>query len=323
MKKKAKKEWVRCVRCALYEGDVTYIDIDQQTKLMVLASLGVQPHLVFQTYQVFENFTPNNKIEITFWISETVTRTIEGKFDTLNGLIISIEDGEEIKELPWFRPINEEDNKWLSENLREERNYCVKKNGDLKYQIKFINPRAHRYYKSDVLPTLKEKPLEELESRQAILKMLYSEINKNWRELVGIRFILLGLIPLVSLGAWIGLFSINISATEVLPTTGLFSILPPIKLIQSSIIVVGFIMTTALFVYEKRNTELHDDLISRARKIEEELGIDTGQFRGRKTPSTSKKLFRIIRIQHDIAIKAIYWMALLGWVVMFLLIWLI
>ena len=44
------------------------------------------------------------------------------------------------------------------------------------------------------------------------------------------------------------------------------------------------------------NSRFYDDLISRARRIEEELGIDTGQFRGSK--DASNKL-----INHSVATK--------------------
>jgi hypothetical protein len=50
------------------------------------------------------------------------------------------------------------------------------------------------------------------------------------------------------------------------------------------------------------------DLISRARKIEKELGIDTGQFLGRLKPPH-------VFLQHDASTNLIYGTALLGWLV--------
>jgi hypothetical protein len=47
----------------------------------------------------------------------------------------------------------------------------------------------------------------------------------------------------------------------------------------------------------------YDDLFSRGRRIEEELGIDTGQFRGRLNPSNWL-------IQHDVVTNLIYGTAL-------------
>src|SRR5262245_66090238 len=46
--------------------------------------------------------------------------------------------------------------------------------------------------------------------------------------------------------------------------------------------VVGFCVTYAMWSYDQRNDGLYDDLISRGRKLEEELGVDTGIFH---TPS--------------------------------------
>ena len=49
----------------------------------------------------------------------------------------------------------------------------------------------------------------------------------------------------------------------------------------------GLVVTLGLLIYELRNSQLHDDLISRGRKIEDELGVDTGVFRGRRSPKAS------------------------------------
>ena len=68
----------------------------------------------------------------------------------------------------------------------------------------------------------------------------------------------------------------------------------------------GLVATLGLLIYELRNSQLHDDLISRGRKIEDELGVDTGVFRGRKV---AKGL-----IKHDYATLLIYGAALVAWV---------
>jgi hypothetical protein len=60
-------------------------------------------------------------------------------------------------------------------------------------------------------------------------------------------------------------------------------------------------------IYNKRNDGLYDDMISRARRIEDELGIYTGLFRGRKTPPAPL-------VQHDVATRLIYGVVLLAWV---------
>jgi hypothetical protein len=68
----------------------------------------------------------------------------------------------------------------------------------------------------------------------------------------------------------------------------------------------GLIATLGLLIYELRNSQLHDDLISRGRKIEDELGVDTGVFRGRRDPRGV--------IKHDYATILIYGAALVAWV---------
>ena len=75
---------------------------------------------------------------------------------------------------------------------------------------------------------------------------------------------------------------------------------------------VGFIVTLGLLVYEVRNSQLHNDLVSRGRRIEAELGIHTGIFRGRPNP---KYLF----LNHGTAIFLVYAAALAGWVIAFIL----
>lgn len=74
--------------------------------------------------------------------------------------------------------------------------------------------------------------------------------------------------------------------------------------------VVGFLITLAIKIYDQRNSELHDQLISRGRKIEEEMGVDNGVFMGRRKPS---KRFLGIPVRHGI-INLIYWTCLLMWI---------
>ncbi|MDZ7362297.1 MAG: hypothetical protein ONB46_16490 [candidate division KSB1 bacterium] len=166
------------------------------------------------------------------------------------------------------------------------------------------NPRDNRHYQSSPLPTLlDELRAQSQQDAQEILKMLYGEVCSSWRELMDTRFKLLGFVPSVSLAILIGLLS------KDNPAAALSTIA------KTVIALFGLLVTFALFVYERRNSQLYDDLISRGRKIEEELGVDTGQFRGRLKPSN--KL-----IKHDVAINLIYGTALAGWIFAFLAIWL-
>lgn len=66
-----------------------------------------------------------------------------------------------------------------------------------------------------------------------------------------------------------------------------------------------------------RNSQLYDDLVSRWRRIEAELGLDTGHFRGRLQPSSRYLLGPLnvkVQIQHDTAINLIYGTSVGGWV---------
>jgi hypothetical protein len=113
--------------------------------------------------------------------------------------------------------------------------------------------------------------------------------------LTEVRFKLLGLVPAVSVAVVITLLSRNRPGEGLSPVA------------RSGIAILGFVVTCGLFIYDKRNSELYDDLISRGRKIEEELGIQTGQFLGRLRTSH-------VLIQHDIALGLIYAAAALAWV---------
>jgi hypothetical protein len=128
------------------------------------------------------------------------------------------------------------------------------------------------------------------DSKRETLWSLYGHICSSWETLVDIRFKLLGLVPSVSILLLLELT--KLSATSM-------------KLFGSSI---GFIFTLAIWLYEKRNSELHDDLVSRARKIESELGIETGQFLGRKINT-------YFFIKHDIALNIIYFTSMITWLV--------
>ena len=151
--------------------------------------------------------------------------------------------------------------------------------------------RANRNYKSSPLPTLKEGIA--ITENKDLLIALYGQVCTAWEDLVGVRFKLLGLVPTVSLAL----------LATILTTKGIGEGLDlPSKLIISSL---GFFSTFALYVYDHRNSVLHDDLISRGRKIEEELSIDTGIFRGRLK---SECIFK-----HDIAINIIYYASMIAW----------
>jgi hypothetical protein len=126
------------------------------------------------------------------------------------------------------------------------------------------------------------------------LKVLYGEVCTTWRTLLDVRFKLLGLVPFVTVAVLVALLP---SSREGL--TGRAAWL---------VCTVGLLVTVGLLIYEKRNSELYNELISRGRRIEAELGIKIGIFRGR--PES-----KIPYINHTTAIALIYVAALFGWLV--------
>ncbi len=130
-----------------------------------------------------------------------------------------------------------------------------------------------RYYEYSSLPIMRNVPPLLNAEEQKVRLELYKEICTSWRTLVDVRFKLLGFVPAASIAIIIVLLSSNTNELKLPPllTAG----------IQTGIALFGLIVTYALYVYDQRNTQFHDDLISRGRRIEKELGVDTGQFLGR------------------------------------------
>jgi hypothetical protein len=146
-----------------------------------------------------------------------------------------------------------------------------------------------RAYGVSRLPLFREELPPEV-AREIRLR-LYSEACSSWRMLTDVRFKLLGAVPAVTGAALYGLFALNAGGTGI--TRGLACL-------------AGLGVTLGLVIYNRRNDGLYDDLISRARRIEHELGVYTGMFLGRKTPPTAL-------VQHNVATWLIYGVALLAW----------
>ncbi len=159
--------------------------------------------------------------------------------------------------------------------------------------------RDNRHYKSTPLPTLVAIDKEtHSDQNKETLVMLYDQVCSTWKMLVDVRFKLLGLVPSVSLAL---LATVLSNKSDALPASA--------KLLIS---LLGAVASIGIFIYDKRNSQLHDDLISRGRKIEEELGIDTGIFRGRLNSSGI--------IKHDIATNTIYVSTMIAWIAAIILI---
>ncbi|WP_198033017.1 hypothetical protein [Methylosinus sp. PW1] len=153
-------------------------------------------------------------------------------------------------------------------------------------------------HKSDTthLPTIRSARVAELSPGDSdLLFKLYEQTCTTWRMLVDVRFKLLALVPTASLLSL---------ATVIGSGEPSKFIAPQVRILFS---VLGLMVTLGLLIYDLRNSELHNDLIIRGRKIEDELGVDTGVFRGRLEPQK----FSLIR--HSSATNLIYGAAIVAW----------
>ena len=160
------------------------------------------------------------------------------------------------------------------------------------------DPRAGRHYAASPLPALRDG-LDPRANRD-VLTALYNQVCQSWRQHVDVRFKLLALVPSLSLVA-LGVLFGGVPA----PLAGLASV--PRLLLT----LLGMALVAGLWIYDTRNSELHDDLVSRGRRIEEDLGIHTGAFRGRLLPKQGW-------ITHGTATRLIYGATLAAWLLGFL-----
>ena len=156
--------------------------------------------------------------------------------------------------------------------------------------------RGHAFFRARDLPRSMDVNHDEVvpsdmpvADQREVLSLLYGEVCSSWRELIGVRFKLLGFVPTVSGVALAALFSTDKPSLTAALGIGLF----------------GLLVTFALFVYDQRNSQLHDELISRGRRIECELGVVVGQFRGRPG---SRGI-----VKHDYATALVYVSTMLLW----------
>lgn len=130
----------------------------------------------------------------------------------------------------------------------------------------------------------------------------------HFRELVGVRFRLLGLVPTVS--------GVVLAGLELLE-------LRPANVIGPALI--GLLTTAAIAGYEVRNSQIHDNLVHRLRHLERLLDLEpaipakaAGGFYGERT---HRKLFLLppgsddgrLRLGHDAALAIIYGTVLAAW----------
>jgi hypothetical protein len=153
--------------------------------------------------------------------------------------------------------------------------------------------KGDRQYRTTDLDTLRhfDRSVEDRE----ILITLYEQTCTTWRLLVDVRFKLFALVPTASL------FSLAV----------FFGATDPQKQLHPRLLLAfacfGLLVTLGLSIYDIRNSQLYDDLISRGRKIEDELGVATAVFLGRKNP---KWPF----VNHTTATWLIYGSAISAWI---------
>jgi hypothetical protein len=180
--------------------------------------------------------------------------------------------------------------------------------------------RMNRAYKHSDLPVVSPTPVgkEDNVGRELLLKEL-EETAAAWRMLTDVRFKLLALLPPIA--------ALGLVAT-VSPKGALEGTSTPARVALAAF---GTAVTLGLFVYDRRNSVLYDGLISRGRRAEFELGVDTGVFRGREKPRVvpikgmfAKRFFRVVRVleddspgislvKHDVALGLVYGAVLLAW----------
>lgn len=122
-------------------------------------------------------------------------------------------------------------------------------------------------------------------------KAVYAELGSQIRALTDVRFKLLTIVPTVS----------GLALTLLL--TAPRGDRPPLLVFLASI--VGFGITVGIRIYDIRNSQLYDDLISRARALEASLGVERGPYMRRgKT---------IWPFEHDFALSIVYTLVLAAW----------
>jgi hypothetical protein len=102
------------------------------------------------------------------------------------------------------------------------------------------------------------------DNRAEVLKAVYGEICRRDESIWDIRLRLMAALPVVS-GTAVGILITRKSTDELLLIPfGLF----------------GALVTAGLFLYERRQIQICENLLGAGRKIEEALKITRGRFRG-------------------------------------------
>lgn len=116
--------------------------------------------------------------------------------------------------------------------------------------------------------------------RQQVLLTEYQEVCRSHAGITDFRAKLLAILPIAS-GAGVGLL--------VAPGNGELSSTEAALLVALGIF--GVVVTAGLFLYELRQIDVCKQLRDRATAIENELGIDAGQFGGRRERLSLRQVY--------------------------------
>ena len=128
-----------------------------------------------------------------------------------------------------------------------------------------------------------------------MLLAVYDQLGASWRMLTDVRFKLMALLPPIAAVALVAV------VTEAGPFAGLD------KWVRVGLAGFGLLTTVGLAVYDHRNDELYNDLISRGRRLEFELGVHSGVFMGR--PGSQRR-----GLNHGTATRIVYWGVMAAWI---------
>jgi hypothetical protein len=113
---------------------------------------------------------------------------------------------------------------------------------------------------------------------QARLRLEYEQTSQFMRTLTDIRFRLMAIVPVFA-GISVGFFGHPQPAAELL-----------------GVGVLGLVATLGIYIDERRNMEVYAAAVARARQLERELGLQSGQL-----------------ASHELGLALVYSAALAGW----------
>jgi hypothetical protein len=128
--------------------------------------------------------------------------------------------------------------------------------------------------------------------RHDMARLIYKQLCEGWRTLTQVRFQLLSFYLTGSAVAEVYVL-VNIGGEHPLSAN-----------LLAAIAALGLVVSIALAIAEQRNTALHDDMVRRGAKLEDEWGISDGFFRTLRPRS---------RLHFGVASGIVYTTAIVAW----------